>query len=79
MTALNRHEMRELRNAIAHDCLSEIEHSTPELDDERLSYVTIQVDRQLWLAARDCPKPPFFTQEQITAVAMMKASKNDEA
>jgi len=57
---LSRAEQKELREAIAWECLAEIETGTPELDDIRLGYVTLQIDRKLWLAARDCPKPPYL-------------------
>jgi len=62
---LTRSEQKELREAIAWECLSEIEHSTPEMEDVRLGYVTLQIDRKLWLAARHCPKPPYLNAGDI--------------
>lgn len=59
---LTRKEAEELRNALAWECLSAVEDGVPECDDERLGYVSIQVDRDLWLAARHCPKPPYLEQ-----------------
>jgi hypothetical protein len=61
-STLSREEQRELRSAIAHELLSDVANATPELDDERLSYVTVQIDRKLWLQCRNAPRPPYVEQ-----------------
>jgi hypothetical protein len=58
--SLTRAEMKELRESIALECLIEIMNCTPELDDKRLGYVSLQVNRELWLSARHCPSPPYL-------------------
>lgn len=57
---LTREQKRELREITAGECLAEIADATPELDDERLGYVSLQIDRGTWLRARSCPRPPFM-------------------
>ncbi|MFT6783650.1 MAG: hypothetical protein ACJA1A_003591 [Saprospiraceae bacterium] len=63
--ALTREEMKEMRGNLAFECLADIANSTPEIDDIRLGYVSIQIDRQLWLSARHCPKPPYLDASDI--------------
>lgn len=59
---MNRHEQRELRDATARELLADVESSEPEMEDERLSYVTVQIDRTLWLRIKALPRPPYIVE-----------------
>ena len=52
---MTRDEWKELREALAYECLAEIRDAAPEFEDPRISYVSIQVDRNLWLRCRAMP------------------------
>jgi hypothetical protein len=48
-------ERRELAEQLAMELLCDIIGSEPELEDARISYVTVQIDRSLWLRAKHLP------------------------
>ena len=60
MRHMTREEQQELRENTALELLADVMGATPEQDDPRLGYVTVQIDRTLWLRIQALPQPPFI-------------------